>query len=179
MMFDEPLGALDRALRENLLGQLRRVLREARLPSIYVTHDQDEASAIADRVLLLHDGQIVREGAVPDVWAHPGSTWVAEFLGLGNILDGQVLDGAIHVETAYGTFRLQCSHGHHSGEKIKLLGRPTPAGEGSMITGRVADVIFQQDRFKVTLDGGLFVYLDASPKVGQQISAKVGMECLE
>src|SRR5512135_216069 len=77
LMFDEPLGALDRALREELLGQLRRILRETGLPALYVTHDQDEAFRIGDRLLLLHEGQIIREGSVPQVWADPRSAWVA------------------------------------------------------------------------------------------------------
>src|SRR5512140_2409102 len=93
IMFDEPLGALDRALREDLLGQLRRILQETKLPAIYVTHDQSEAAAIADRVLLLHEGQIVREGPLAELWAHPGSAWAANFLGVGKVLQGQVVDG--------------------------------------------------------------------------------------
>ncbi len=178
LMFDEPLGALDRALRESLLIQLRHILRETRLPSIYVTHDQDEASAIADRVLLLHEGQIVREGPVPEVWAHPGSAWVAEFLGLGDILEGDVVDGEVHIDTVYGKLRVKCAHGHRAGERVRLLARPVQGTEGTKIRGRVTDVVFQQDRFKVTLDGGLSVYLQRPPKLGQKISATVRIECL-
>jgi spermidine/putrescine transport system ATP-binding protein len=177
LMFDEPLGALDRALRENLLAQLRLILREARLPAIYVTHDQDEASTIADRVLLLHNGGIVREGPVSEVWAHPGSTWTAEFLGLGSVLAGRVLDEQMDVETAYGIFLVHCTHGHRVGENVKLLIRPAMTG-GTAIGGRVADVVFQRDRFKVTLEGGLFVYVEDAPKIGQKISATVQVECL-
>jgi ABC-type Fe3+/spermidine/putrescine transport system ATPase subunit len=179
LMFDEPLGALDRALREELLAQLRRILHETRLPSIYVTHDQGEASMIADRVLLLHDGQIVREGAISDVWAHPDSAWAAEFLGVGTVLDGKVLDGRQHVETAYGKLTVKCAHGHQAGEHVKLLLRATEENGGSLIHSRVADVVFQQGRFKVTLDNGLFVYLHTSPKIAQRISAKVQIECLQ
>jgi len=62
LMFDEPLGALDRSLREQLLEELRDILRTSGVPAIYVTHDQDEAFKLADRILLLHDGEIVREG---------------------------------------------------------------------------------------------------------------------
>ncbi len=178
LMFDEPLGALDRALRESLLLQLRRILKETRLPSIYVTHDQEEASTIADRVLLLHEGEIVREGTVPEVWDQPGSAWAAEFLGLGNILEGEVVDGRAHVETSYGSLHAKCVHRHQVGDRVKLLARPSRGGTGSTVRGRVADVVFQQDRFKVTLDGGLFVYLDAAPKIGQKVSGKVQVECL-
>ena len=79
LMFDEPLGALDRALRENLLNELRSILQQTDIPAIYVTHDQEEAFAIADRVLILHNGDLIREGTPADVWANPGSAWVAEF----------------------------------------------------------------------------------------------------
>jgi ABC-type Fe3+/spermidine/putrescine transport system ATPase subunit len=179
LMFDEPLGALDRALREDLLEQLRRILQQTRLPAVYVTHDQDEALTIANRVLLLHEGEIVREGLISDVWSDPGSAWAAEFLGLGNILEGKAVDRKSHIETAYGTFLVKCVHKHQAGDKVKLLVRPVRTEGGNSIRGRVADVLFQQDRFKVTLVGGLFIYLDAAPKIGRQVTAKVEVECLE
>ena len=90
LMFDEPLGALDRTLREDLLNEIRMILHHTSIPAIYVTHDQEEAFAIADRVLILHDGHIVCEGTPMDVWSNPGSVFVAGFLGLGNILEGKV-----------------------------------------------------------------------------------------
>src|SRR5574341_866624 len=69
LMLDEPLGALDRTLKEDLLDELRTILHRTRIPAIYVTHDQEEAFAIADRVLLLHEGRIVRQGHPAEVWA--------------------------------------------------------------------------------------------------------------
>ena len=71
LMFDEPLGALDRTLREDLLNELRTILHQTNIPAIYVTHDQEEAFTIADRVLILHDGEIIREGTPAEVWANP------------------------------------------------------------------------------------------------------------
>ena len=179
LMFDEPLGALDRALREELLIQLRRILREAHLPSIYVTHDQAEASVIADRVILLHDGEIVRDGTIADVWMHPGSEWAAGFLGSGRVIDGRVLDGSGQVQTVYGTFSVPCAHGYPVGKIIKLLARPDHAEAGNMVHGRVVDVVFQQDRFRVMLDNGFFTYQDRAPEVGQELSIGVHLECLE
>src|SRR5512132_2642668 len=87
LMFDEPLGALDRTLRENLLNELRSILSQTEIPAIYVTHDQEEAFTIADRVLILHDGKIIREGTPAEVWANPESAFVARFLGLGNVFE--------------------------------------------------------------------------------------------
>ncbi len=179
IMFDEPLGALDRALREDLLVQLRRILNETHLPAIYVTHDQSEAAAIADRVLLLHEGQIVREGPLAELWAHPGSAWAAGFLGVGKVLQGQAMDGEGRVSTEYGSFPIECAHEHQPGDTVSVLARTATDEGGEAIRGRVADVAFQQGRYKVTLDNGFFIYMDEAPKAGAEISAKVQVECLE
>ncbi len=163
-MFDEPLGALDRSLREDLLNELRMILHQTKIPAIYVTHDQEEAFTIADRVLILHDGQIIREGTPDEVWANPQSAYVAEFLGLGNILDGEVV-AKNKFQTEHGIFTVKCDHKHSKGDKVKLLARPFEVkDEANVISGVVADVIFQHDRYKVTLDNGLYVYLDEVAK---------------
>jgi ABC-type Fe3+/spermidine/putrescine transport system ATPase subunit len=90
LMLDEPLGALDRTLRERLLGDLRSILRKQELTALYVTHDQDEAFSVADRVVILNDGQIAQIGTPEDIFHHPASTFVARFLGMGNILSGEI-----------------------------------------------------------------------------------------
>lgn len=178
LMFDEPLGALDRTLREDLLNQLRLILHQTEIPAIYVTHDQEEAFAIADRLLILHDGMIVREGSPTEVWSNPESAFVAGFLGLGNVIEGKYI-GDSKVETDFGRFTLQCLHKHQMGEEVRLLTRPLEVeGEKNTLQGTVADVIFQQERFKVTLDNGLYFYLSESPKIGEKITVNVKVECL-
>jgi ABC-type Fe3+/spermidine/putrescine transport system ATPase subunit len=105
LMLDEPLGALDRALREELAGQLRRLLRELRIPSVYVTHDQEEAFTIARRIALLHAGRIEQSGSQDDLTDRPASAWAAEFLGLGTVLPGRVRGTRpLRIETAAGIF---------------------------------------------------------------------------
>jgi ABC-type Fe3+/spermidine/putrescine transport system ATPase subunit len=178
-MFDEPLGALDRTLREDLLNELRSILHKTNIPAIYVTHDQEEAFTIADRVLILHNGGIIREGTPADVWTNPKSAFVAKFLGLGNIMEGKVMSEKGEVETRFGLFDVHCDHKHSSGDKVQLLARPLPAEkEPNVIQGIVTDMIFQQDRFKITLDNGLYVYLPNPPSVGQKIEVRVKVECL-
>ena len=178
LMFDEPLGALDKKLKDSLLDELRIILHQTKIPAIYVTHDQEEAFTIADRVLILHDGKIIREGTPAEVWANPGSAYVAEFLGLGNVLDGEVL-AKNTFQTEYGTFSVKCDHKHSKGDKVHLLARPLEAkSEANTISGIVSDVLFQQDRYKVTMDNGLYVYLDEIPNVGKKASVKVKVECL-
>lgn len=183
LMFDEPLGALDRTLREDLLDELRRILHQTDIPAIYVTHDQEEAFAISDRIMILHNGRIVCEGTPSEVWANPGSAFVAAFLGLGNVIEGKVIkemkDGAWQVENRFGTFIVGCGHDHQNGEIVHLLVRPLPVqGEQNIIQGVVADVIFQQDRFRVTLEDGLYFHVPEPSSVGDRIEVAVKVECL-
>jgi spermidine/putrescine transport system ATP-binding protein len=178
LMFDEPLGALDRTLREDLLNELRAILHQTNIPAIYVTHDQEEAFTIADRVLIIYKGEIIREGTPADVWANPESAWVAGFLGLGNVMEGKFASKSL-VETAIGKFSVHCTYKHQKGDKVHLLVRPLSAEkEANVLRGGVKDVIFQQDRFKVTLDNGLYVYLKEAPKIGKRIAVRVRVECL-
>ncbi len=183
LMFDEPLGALDRALKEDLQDQLRIILKRSDIPAIYVTHDQEEAFTVADRVLMMHTGEIVREGTPSEVWAHPGSVWAAQFLGLGNVFEGSCkshvqTSNSWKVITTFGNFDVKCWHPHKVGDKVSLLARPTQTAEGCVIRGRVADVIFQQDQYKVILDMGLFYYSKDAPKIGKKVAVKVTVECL-
>ena len=120
LMFDEPLGALDKSLKEDLLNQIRAILHKTKIPAIYVTHDQDEAFTIADRILFLHDGEIIRDGTPDEVWTNPNSAWAARMLGMGNVIEG-VVTSANKVKTEVGIFTLNCKHKHSKGEKISLL----------------------------------------------------------
>ncbi len=180
LMFDEPLGALDRALRDHLLEELRGILHASGIPAIYVTHDQDEAFAIADQLALLHEGVIVQQGAPEQVCAHPVSAWAAEFLGLGNILAGKWL-GEGRVETALGVVEAACETAAGRGASVALLIRPERVkmgGNGSRLKGRVSDVLFQKNGYRVTLENGLFFFAHVPPQVGQEIVFSVEVECL-
>jgi len=90
LLLDEPLGALDRALRERLLEELHTILRGLKQTTVYVTHDQEEAFALADRVLILHQGRVAQSGPPAEVYARPASRFVAEFLGLHNLLPARL-----------------------------------------------------------------------------------------
>jgi ABC-type Fe3+/spermidine/putrescine transport system ATPase subunit len=125
LMLDEPLGSLDRTLRERLLLDLRGILRQLDQTAIYVTHDQEEAFAIADRVVLMNRGAIVQIGTPQAVHAHPASPFVARFLGLENLLQGTAIpkEGLTHIETALGAFT---TIDRHEGDVTVLL-RPNAA----------------------------------------------------
>jgi thiamine transport system ATP-binding protein len=86
LMLDEPLGSLDRALRERLMVELRELLTRLGLTSLYVTHDHDEAFALADQVVVMHNGRVEQLGTPVDVWERPATEFVARFLGY-NVTD--------------------------------------------------------------------------------------------
>ena len=86
LMLDEPLGSLDRALRERLMVELRELFTRLGLTSLYVTHDHDESFALADRVVVMHDGRIEQLGTPVEVWKRPATEFVARFLGY-NVTD--------------------------------------------------------------------------------------------
>ncbi|HNT73604.1 MAG TPA: ABC transporter ATP-binding protein, partial [Anaerolineae bacterium] len=90
LLLDEPLGALDRALRERLLEELPIILRRVGVTAITVTHDQEEAFALADRVILLNGGRVAQSGTPEAVYDAPADAWVARFLGLDNLFPAQV-----------------------------------------------------------------------------------------
>ena len=90
LLLDEPLSALDRGLRERLVGVLGETLRATGTPALYVTHDQDEAFAIADRVAVLDHGRLLQIDPPDRLWARPASRDVAAFLGYGPFLDANL-----------------------------------------------------------------------------------------
>ena len=158
LMLDEPLGALDRALREQLSLELRRVLRSTRIPAIYVTHDQEEAFAVADRLLLLHHGIILQSGTPSEIYHHPKNTWVAKFFGLGNLIPGEVLSSApLKIQTPLGIVQPACeSTPPTKGQQVTILFRPNKACRdaekcANKITGQVIDQVFQGETYRITL----------------------------
>ncbi len=105
LLFDEPLSNLDAKLRIEMRNELRRIQRESGLTSIYVTHDQAEALAISDLIIVMKDGRIVERGRPVEIYRHPRHVFTAQFLGATNLIAGTVVDaaaGRLAVTTALG-----------------------------------------------------------------------------
>ncbi len=179
LMLDEPLGALDRALREQLSQNLRDVLDRMDIPVIYVTHDQEEAFAFADRLLVLHEGSIIQAGSPAEVYNHPQSLWLANFFGHSNQLEGIVVEtNPVKVKTSVGLIECDFDDDLSRGQSVKLVmpsgaARLDPEGENYQ-QAVVKQVHFQGRDFMIDfqlVDGQVFTfYLDQQLKKDQQIS---------
>lgn len=182
LMLDEPLGALDRALRDQLETFLRGLLHETGIPAIYVTHDQEEAFALADRLVLLHDGRVEQDGAPAEVYQRPATAWAARFFGLSNLLIGKVAaNKPLRVETSLGDFLPSCVGVSQPAihQPVTLLLRPDRAqigGDGEVVNrlkGQVIESVFHGDGYRICLrtDGELiFSFRLAAPlKAGETV----------
>lgn len=155
LMLDEPLGALDHSLREQLMEDLRQLLHTTGIPTIYVTHDQEEAFRLADRLILLHDGRIEQSGPPEEVYARPASVWAARFLGLDNLATAIVVNNhPLEVKTTLGHFQLkQEDVAVARGGRTMLLILPSGASlvEEDGIPALVKDVVFTGGFFRTRL----------------------------
>lgn len=149
LMLDEPLGSLDRALRERLLEDLREILRETGQTTLYVTHDQEEAFALSDRVAVMRMGRIAQIGTPPEIYCQPNSPFVARFVGLLNLIPGEVTGGRL--KTPIGEFPVETEL---DGE-VEVLLRPDQAvldGVGEVkISGPVTEVTFRGESSRIAL----------------------------
>ncbi|MGW4743786.1 ABC transporter ATP-binding protein [Streptomyces sp. NPDC004290] len=148
LLLDEPLGALDLKLRERMQVELKAIQREVGITFVFVTHDQEEALTMSDRIAVFHQGRIEQVAAPAEIYEHPATPFVAGFVGTSNLLSG---DAARRVVGAPGTYSIRP-------EKIRILSDHTAPGEPghSTASGTVAEVVYLGDstRFLVDLDGG-------------------------
>ena len=185
LMLDEPLGSLDRNLRERLVLDLHDILRRSgsesgRLPeqraqtALYVTHDQEEAFVIADQVVIMNQGKVEQTGAPEELYRQPGCEFVARFLGLNNLLPGEVSTGPSgpQVHTPIGIFP---APGASPGQRMVLIrpdtmtvestlqpspGIPSQSGKEHRITGKVIESSFRgsQRRVEIAVNGFHLVF---------------------
>jgi putative spermidine/putrescine transport system ATP-binding protein len=147
LLLDEPLGALDLKLRQEMQIELKTIQEQVGITFIYVTHDQEEALAMSDRLAIFNRGSVQQVGTPADVYERPATAFVAGFVGTSNILSGA---GARRILGEDGTFTVRP-------EKIHLAGPGEPAPAGSVsAAGHVRDVVYlgSDTRYHVTLDAG-------------------------
>lgn len=153
LLLDEPLGALDKHLRQEMQVELRRIQREVGITTIFVTHDQEEALTLSDRIAIFNFGRIIQEGAPMEVYERPLTKFAAGFLGEANFLPGRVTaqqsDGLARVDLEIGG-KTECQLSDAQiGTKVLLALRPEKitlkVGSGvaiNSVPGKVLDVVF-------------------------------------
>jgi len=165
LMLDEPLGALDRTLREQLMLELRTLLHETQVPAIYVTHDQEEAFSIADRLILLNEGKIVQNAEPQVIYHNPANAWVAEFFGLTNLVKGELITiEPTIVKTEFGEIHVsgQKPADLEIGKKVTVLIRPEglswEASSQNKFKVLITDDVFLGSHWKVELKLGIHTF---------------------
>ena len=164
LLLDEPLGALDKALRVDMQVELKRIQREVGITTIFVTHDQEEALTMSDRIGIMREGRLIQEGPPEQIYDHPASEFAAIFLGDANILRGQatatgirLTDGTL-IAAASGRARVLGRPGSCAvrPERIQILPAAALAvpGDHNRLTGRVAKRLFAGNSSTYFVDRG-------------------------
>jgi putative spermidine/putrescine transport system ATP-binding protein len=147
LLLDEPLGALDLKLRQQMQIELKAIQQQVGVTFVFVTHDQEEALTMSDRIAVFNLGKIEQVGAPPDVYEHPATAFVAGFVGVSNLLSGAAAQ-AITGSSAPFTIRP---------EKISMVALDASMADGVYsATGRIRDVLYlgMHTRYQVALDSG-------------------------
>ncbi len=172
LLMDEPLSNLDAKLRESMRTEIRRIQKRLGITSVYVTHDQIEAMTLSDRVVVMNKGLIEQVGTPVEVYRHPRTRFVADFIGRANFIEGTVVDGrpgALVVNALGQTIRLSTvKESYAQGSKLTLITRPEmvqvgPDGELSGIVRRAAYLgnLFDYD---IEVGGQLISAVDTDPR---------------
>ena len=174
LLLDEPLGALDKMLREEMQVELRNLQQRLGITAVFVTHDQEEALTLSDRVAVMRNGAIEQIGAPREIYERPRSEFVAGFLGASNFLDGTVLAhdhaGAI-VETAAGRIRAIVENAD-IGSKVRIAVRPERVRIGSAATdglpARIRDIVYRGPVTHLYMDSAAGSLLSYQQNAGAQ-----------
>jgi putative spermidine/putrescine transport system ATP-binding protein len=158
LLLDEPMGALDRSMREQLQLELKRIQQTLQITTIFVTHDQEEAMVLADRIVIMADGKAQQAGTPTEVYYRPANRFVAQFLGTANLLNGRVAsfhDGNGLAEVDGANVPFSSEHQHQPGEDVCLFIRPecvdVAAPDAAALKGTVQTAIFVGSQSRLTV----------------------------
>ena len=183
LLLDEPMSALDAKLRAEVRLELRRLQRRLGKTFFLVTHDQDEAMTVSDRIFVMCDGRIEQEGTPAEVYEHPRSRFVAEFLGAANLIPAVASNGAVRTEWGHLVPRSKPSWERGTlairPERIRICGQAPPANG---LRARIRDFIYCGDHVDLLVEpGSLRVQCipSAPVHVGDEVWLELPCEHLE
>jgi spermidine/putrescine transport system ATP-binding protein len=185
LLLDEPLSALDLKLRQQMQLELKAIHHRLGTTFVYVTHDQEEAVLMADRIVLMNDGEIVQEGTAEDIYRHPASVFASNFIGHSNLLAGRVaaIDSEVtSVQVGDLVIRARGSRAAEVGREVWISMRPEnlrladPAthieAADNHVLGTVADRVFlgPSVRFEIEANGGRLLSIQPAGEVGNSLA---------
>lgn len=161
LLLDEPLAALDLKLRKDMQKELRRIQRQLGITFIFVTHDQEEALTMSDRVVVMNKGKIQQIGTPQDIYNEPENAFVADFIGESNILDGVMRDDFV---AEFSGHVFEClDKGFSKDESVDVVVRPEDvdivSSDKGMLTGTVTSVDFLGVHYEIIVDIGGFKWM--------------------
>jgi spermidine/putrescine ABC transporter ATP-binding subunit len=182
LLLDEPLGALDLQLRRNMQIELKNLQTELGTTFVYVTHDQEEALTMSDQIAVMNDGRLEQLGTPTEIYEHPETEFVADFIGDTNLLEGKYVeaDGARKVSTGDIEIPVESNGKFADGDSVSVSIRPEKihfGDGGTEFSGTVEDVIYQGNiaKIHVTVGGRELVVekhvdqTDGIPQVGDDV----------
>ena len=161
LLLDEPLGALDLKLRKDMQNELKNIQKRTGITFIYVTHDQEEALSMSDKVVVIADGCIQQIGTPTDIYNEPVNAFVADFIGESNIIDSIMLED---YKARFSGQTFEClDKGFEKGEKVDIVVRPEDVDvvkpEKGMLKGIVTSVTFKGVHYEIIVDIGGFKWM--------------------
>ncbi|HVQ39542.1 MAG TPA: ABC transporter ATP-binding protein, partial [Pyrinomonadaceae bacterium] len=163
LLFDEPFGALDAQTRGHLRREIRALLKKVNVPAIFITHDQEEALELGDRIAVVNVGQIEQIGTPSEVYNNPATEYVANFLGTANVFEGVIRQGYVEVGNSQVPAQIDTEK-FPEGEPVKLIFRPEdvslsktqelPGGRNHVFSGLVEETSFvgAYERLRIRVD---------------------------
>lgn len=154
LLLDEPLGALDLKLRKEMQIELKKIQKEVGITFIYVTHDQEEALTMSDKIVVMNEGEIQQIGTPTDIYNEPENEFVAKFIGESNIIDGVMLDD---YRVVFFDKEFECvDYGFHDNEPVDIVIRPEDLDivdvDKGMIKGTIKSILFKGVHYEIVVE---------------------------
>nr|WP_272212295.1 ABC transporter ATP-binding protein [Marinicella sp. W31]MDC2878208.1 ABC transporter ATP-binding protein [Marinicella sp. W31] len=180
LLLDEPLSALDRRMRKDMQIELKDLQRRLGMTFLHVTHDQEEAFALSDRIIVMNDGRIEQQGAPAEIYRKPATAYVADFIGGANLVTGQVVSadqGIATIATSAGDFSCPAVDGLAAGKAavLTLRAEQIELSASGGIPAKVTHTVFKGSEWLVetVLDDGTAISLisrqDDPPEIGSTV----------
>lgn len=177
LLLDEPLGALDLKLRQEMQIELKRIQQKLGITFIFVTHDQEEALTMSDTIIVMNKGKIQQMGTPEDIYNEPENAFVAKFIGESNVIDGVMLDD---YRVKFSGVEFECvDKGFEKNEDIEVVVRPEDIKmvkpEEGMLKGKVISSVFKGVHYEMELDENGRTWLIQNTK-NAEIGTELGMD---